>query len=322
MSKALNVEIDTNSKRKVQKMKFVFKNRNLILCFFLLVLAQMLLSQNSPYEDQDCLSCHGKPELSQITPDGNIRSLYIIEEIWTTDVHHNAAMSCVDCHRFASPYLHFREGYIDVDCARCHPEEAEEYHKNIHFEFSPVTPGKELPQCFHCHTKHAVLRHDHPSSSIHEKNLAETCGECHVEIMIGGILNGASLGKVSGHRKGDASEKFDMKVCINCHYEDAAHGAKRAYKEFCVKCHNVDSAANPLSGPTHLDSLKWKSTNRVSGGLLLLLIIGLCAYRGYAWREKIPNRFNNWLDRMKVKKPDREIEDEPQPKNENGEEGN
>jgi hypothetical protein len=288
------------------KMRSIFKKGSLFLCFLLLVLTLKTNSQNSPDPDQECLSCHGKPEASQITSDGFTRSLYVSEEVWKTDIHSNASMTCVDCHRFASPYLHFREGYEDVDCSSCHPEEAEEYQKNIHFEFSPITPGKELPQCYHCHTKHAVLRHDHPSSSIHENNLAETCGECHAEIMLEGILQGSSLGKISGHRKGDPSERFDMKVCINCHYEDAAHGAKRTYKEFCVKCHNVKAASGLLMGPTHLDSLKWKAANRASGWLFILLIIGLFAYGGYVWRSKVPAHFNSWLEKMKIKTQEKE----------------
>ncbi|MGD8536813.1 MAG: cytochrome c3 family protein, partial [Candidatus Aminicenantes bacterium] len=219
------------------------------ISFFLFV--QQPFSQSYSYPDQDCLSCHGKPDIAQITIDGKVRSLFVDPEEWNQDIHHIGRLLCVDCHTFANPYFHFREGYIDVDCARCHPEEEEEYQKNIHLTFAVPSPGKELPLCFHCHTKHYVLRHDDPSSSVHQDNIGETCGSCHAEVMVQGVLTGSSLGKISGHRKGDIAEKFDMNICINCHYEDSAHGVKRVYKDFCSRCHDIRSMANVVMGPTH-----------------------------------------------------------------------
>lgn len=257
-------------------------------------------AQSSAFSDQDCLACHGKPEISQIMHDGNLRTLYVDPEKWSQDIHHHGKLTCVDCHTNANPFLHFREGFIDVDCARCHPIEAEEYQKNIHLTFTTITPGKELPLCYHCHTKHNILRHDDPLSSVHESHVGETCGACHPEVMVKGILDGTSLGKISGHRKGDISEKFDMNVCINCHYQDSAHGAKRVYKDFCTRCHDVRSKGNLVIGPTHLNATRWAGLNFFGNGLLFLLFFASGTLLVFRSRKRIVARIASWQENMKM----------------------
>jgi len=278
------------------------------ISFFLCV--QLSFSQSYSYPDQECLSCHGKPDIAQIMSDGKVRSLFVDPEEWSQDIHHKGQLLCVDCHTFANPYFHFREGYIDVDCARCHPEEAEEYLKNIHLAFAIPSPGKELPLCFHCHTKHHVLLHDDPSSSVHEKNIGETCGSCHAEVMVKEVFAGSSLGKISGHRKGDIAEKFDMRVCINCHYEDSAHGAKRVYKDFCSRCHDVRSMANVVMGPTHLALPRFSFLNYANSSLALSFVIGIFIFLGYRSRKSIANGFKSWLGQMRIDDEEEDIQKE------------
>ena len=232
--------------------------------------------------------------------DGNLRTLYVDPEKWSQDIHHLGNLTCVDCHTNAHPLLHFREGFIDVDCARCHPIEEEEYQKNIHLTFSTITPGKELPLCYHCHTKHNILKHDDPESSVHESNVGETCRACHPEIMAKGILEGTSLGKISGHRKGDLAEKFDMNVCISCHYQDSAHGAKRVYKDFCTRCHDVQSKGNLIMGPTHLNAARWSGLNYVGNGLLFFLLLMSGSLFVLKSRKRIVSRIAAWQENMKM----------------------
>jgi len=295
-------------RRGQERPGFGMNHKKYVLIFsaLLLIASQFSLAQTPPYSDEECFFCHGKPEISQILSDGRTRSLYVDPEEWSQDIHHAGKVLCVGCHTNANPYLHFREGFIDVDCARCHPEEAEEYEKNVHLTFAAPSPGKELPLCFHCHTKHHVLRHDDPSSSVHEKNIGDTCGSCHAEVMINNLFKGRSLGKISGHRKGDLSEKFDMKVCINCHYDDSAHGAKRVFKDFCARCHDVSSMASIVMGPTHLDSQRFTWLNLINSGLLLVLVLGMGLFIIYRSREGIANNIKSWLERMKI--PEKEIE--------------
>lgn len=270
----------------------------LFISFFLCV--HQSFSQSFSFSDQECLSCHGKPNIAQIMSDGKVRPLFVDPDKWSQDIHHKGQLLCVDCHTLANPYFHFREGYIDVDCARCHPEEAEEYQKNVHLTFAVPSPGKELPLCFHCHSKHHVLRHDDPLSSVHEKNIGETCGSCHAEVMVKEVFTGSSLGKISGHRKGDISEKFDMHVCISCHYEDSAHGIKRVYKDFCSRCHDVRSMANGVMGPTHLALPRVSWFNYVNSALVLSFAIGIFMFFGYRSRKGIANRVKSWFEHMRM----------------------
>jgi len=251
------------------------------------------------YLNKDCLKCHKKPEISQTLKNGDTRSLYVDPLNWAQDIHQKSGKTCVDCHVQAVPSLHIREGFKKVDCASCHPEEEEEFTKNIHFEYRDVTPGKNLPLCYDCHTKHFVLLHDHPESSIHEKNIGRTCGICHAEVDVRGMFKGMSLGKISGHRKGDLSEKFDMNVCISCHYEDSAHGSKRPYKEYCSRCHDVRKKGDKILGPIHLNSVRWASFNYVGSGLAIFSLFGLGMFIGIRTRKKFIQKIISWINSQK-----------------------
>ncbi len=283
-------------------MHLSFWKKSHLLLLTILILSIVRLPAQSPlYSNEECLECHGKSDIFQIMADGKARSLYVNPEQWSQDIHQKSQMVCVDCHKNASPYLHFREGFIDVDCARCHPEEAEEYQKNVHFEYKPVSVSKKLPLCYDCHTKHVILNHDDPLSSINEERIGQTCGNCHAEVMVESLMMGGALGKISGHRKGDLSERFDMKVCINCHYDDAAHGAKRVYKDFCIRCHDARSPAGFVVGPTHLNSQTWSRFNFLSSGLVLFFVVGIGLFFGYRSRKGIVNGMTGWYDSMKIK---------------------
>lgn len=279
----------------------MFLKEGTILCAVLLSLFPLpAFSQSAPsFRDVDCQNCHGRATICQIQSDGRLRSLFVDPIDWSRDIHQKSGMSCVDCHTNANPAVHFREGYPDVDCARCHPEEEEEYTKNIHFEYKYLALNRVLPQCYDCHTKHGVLLHDDSESSVSENNIGETCSRCHPEVMIKGILKGSSLGKISGHRKGDLSEKFDMNVCISCHYSDSAHGRKRTYKDFCSRCHDPADKGNAFLGGTHVRSFRWTGSNLLGSALSLLLIAGLgCAF-GYNFRKNIVRGVRAWHERMK-----------------------
>ena len=114
----------------------ILKKSIFFIFLSLLIFYNYSFSQNSIYTDQDCLSCHGKSDIFQITKDGKVRSLFVDPEEWAQDIHHKGNMTCVDCHTYSNPYVHFREGVVDVDCARCHPQDAEEYPFNLCCSFS------------------------------------------------------------------------------------------------------------------------------------------------------------------------------------------
>ena len=135
--------------------------------------------------------------------------------------------------------------------------------------------------------------------------------------MVKGMLQGASLGKISGHRKGDFSERFDMEVCVNCHLEDSAHGSKQAYKDFCSRCHDYRSKASFLIGPIHLDSNKMSLLNTIGAGLIFLFLFGTSIIMGYTSRRKIAAKIKDWHESMKLEEktaaePDKSVNNSEQ----------
>ncbi len=280
------------------------KNNERIRGFILFILFVLSIHPSSlqsldGYLNKDCLKCHEKPEISQTLSNGHTRSIHVDPLGWSQDIHQKKGMTCVDCHVQATPSFHLREGFKKANCASCHPEEEEEFTKNIHFEYRNVTPEKTLPLCYDCHTKHFVLLRDNPESSIHETNIGKTCGTCHAEVNVKGIFKGSSLGKISGHRKGDLSEKFDMNVCISCHYEDSAHGPKRAYKEYCSRCHDVRKKVDGILGPIHLDSARWAKFNYVGSSLAIFSLLGLGVFYGVRTRKKYIEKISAWVNTKK-----------------------
>jgi hypothetical protein len=236
-------------------------------------------------------------------------------ELWALDVHQIGQLLCVDCHTQAKPTVHFREGFKDVDCAKCHPEQAEEYLKNVHFDSTPLSPERELPLCYNCHTKHHILHHENPSASIHENNIEKTCRECHPGVLMKGLHKGSSIGKISGHRKGDISEKFDMAICIQCH--NPAHGSNTVYNDSCTRCHDPKQKENIAIGPTHLNSEKWMGFNSIGRDLALFLILGTFVYLGYKSRGGIGKRISDWHESMKLLDEKKEIREEETHRDEN-----
>lgn len=117
--------------------------------------------------------------------------------------------------------------------------------------------------------------------------------------MVKELFKGSSIGKISGHRKGDISEKFDMAICIQCH--NPSHGSGTVYKDFCTRCHDPNKKANIAMGPTHLNSTKWIGYNSLGGGLALFLILGTFVYLGYRSRERLGKTVKDWHDSMKVR---------------------
>ncbi|MBK6849388.1 MAG: cytochrome c3 family protein [Proteobacteria bacterium] len=105
--------------------------------------------------------------------------------------------SCVDCHRGHEIY---RPGdpraavfatRVTDDCAKCHADATLIRRFNLpgnvveSFQLSyHGLAGREgdvrVANCATCHEFHAVYRATDPRSSIHPRNLAKTCGKCHL----------------------------------------------------------------------------------------------------------------------------------------------
>lgn len=222
-----------------------FRKRNLSCIAKNLIFTLCLGSPAFAIQDQDCLECHRDTTLKKMLATGDLSALFVDPGEWEKDVHHKNGIKCTECHRGLTPFLHPKEGCRKVTCDRCHPEQSEENQLNLHNRFIGMT-NRSLPECYDCHTKHAIKTKKNPSSPITGVNIGKTCCTCHEEITPRRLATLFPTYLILGHRKCDMSEKFDLKVCINCHGY-AGHGVWTGYPEYCVNCHNPQKRAGFLS---------------------------------------------------------------------------
>jgi len=126
---------------------------------------------------QDCLLCHGKPDLS-MTRDGKKISLFVDEQQYAASTHGRVA--CAQCHSEVRASLKRPcEPIVSkVDCAACHAAVVDVYktsiHGTLHAKGDPDAPG-----CLDCHDKHATKSKRMPSSPTFARNVPDLCGRCH-----------------------------------------------------------------------------------------------------------------------------------------------
>lgn len=221
-----------------RKLTLFFVAENLLFMLFLGATAFAV-------QDLDCLECHRDAKLRQMLATGELRALFVDPEEWEKDVHHKKGIKCIECHIGMTPFLHPKEGCRRVACDRCHPIQSEENQLNLHNRFGRMT-NRPLPECYDCHTKHAVKTKSDPNFTMNGKKIGKTCCSCHGEMTPQRLITLSPAYLILGHRKCDISEKFDLKVCINCH-GDASHGIWIGYPDYCVTCHNSKKRAGFLS---------------------------------------------------------------------------
>jgi cytochrome b subunit of formate dehydrogenase len=176
--------------------------------------------------NQDCLTCHGKPDLTMVR-DGETIPLHVDEEAFNVSMH--AGTACAQCHTEASAArTRPCETLVStVDCSICHADVTTEFAGGIHgrllAEGDPDAPG-----CLDCHEKHATADDGHPASSTFPRNVPELCARCHragekaairIEADVADIVNSYVM---SIHGKGLLESGLVVTAtCSNCH---TAHG--------------------------------------------------------------------------------------------------
>ncbi|MBV5348556.1 hypothetical protein JZU61_02685, partial [bacterium] len=162
---------------------------------------------------------------------------------------------CTDCHGThlvkykkdeSSPVY---RASIPKLCGECHKtggkavEGTNLKEKDAFHDYSQSVHGRSLSEkgllsaavCTDCHTSHFELKESDPRSSVHPKNVAATCGNCHK-----GIYN-EYIASDHAYRE----EKGDVKypTCATCH---TAHNMSEVHKDQfmgeittqCGKCHS------------------------------------------------------------------------------------
>ena len=153
---------------------FTTLQRLILLLFFVFMQATFALSQSN----DDCLMCHGDPELvSERT--GKVRSMFVNPEVIENSVH--KMVDCAACHADAntSDFPH-AEDLTDVNCGDCHDKADEDFYRGIHGQALKLNE-KYAPTCKECHGEHTILPPSDPKSLTYKMNIPVLCGKCHKE---------------------------------------------------------------------------------------------------------------------------------------------
>jgi hypothetical protein len=208
-------------------------------------------------DNNNCLSCHGDPSLTDdlITrqrPDGTPISLYVDPHGLSYSVHR--FNDCTTCHT-SKPHdveTPLTKLSLAEKCGSCHEYQFGQYINSVHG--APQVNGNSDPAtCTDCHSAtsdpHNVVRVLDPAASTYPKNIAQTCAKCHddPELMAKygvveqvydsymGSFHGESM-RLSG--ESTALKQLDSATCVNC------HGS-----------HNVSSVADPDSPVAGMENL-------------------------------------------------------------------
>jgi hypothetical protein len=263
-----------------------------VLPFFLFIFFWAIPAQAA--ENADCLNCHKNSRLSKGKKDGSLLSLYVNEEAFKASVHGAAGMGCTDCHQEAKPNVHPAEGFTPVGCASCHPDQVEAYKKTTH-GMVWESGDERAPMCQDCHTSHYIRKINDPQSPVQASRLPEACVKCHEQAKIPeGFLTALATYRVTGHRKVNLGDRYEMKRCVNCHPENVGHPQKPGPPPSCVKCHDRSVSTPLLLGPIHLkmsfseQPIPYLLRILYGAGLFFVVIgiIGIFAYRFYLRKKK------------------------------------
>jgi hypothetical protein len=216
----------------------------------------------------DCGQCHrqgAKGSTRQIT----------IEEFQGSV--HGPIITCQDCHTGIQDETHaVVKGSGKVDCGGCHVQ------KNNHGASSPLG---QRPQCFSCHTIHAIRKKDDPRASIYPANLKNTCKGCHPsECGERDYLSLLPSLKIASHPKQDLSQRYSKDNCLGCHQGHGAHGDTTVLNhQTCYLCHFSQAGRLPLVGYIHPRADREKYPSVFAAAIIdQLFFLGLVGW-GFLW---------------------------------------
>jgi hypothetical protein len=205
-----------------------------------------------------CVTCHSALQGKLAEP----------AKLFSSDVHHDAGLSCADCHGgdpqalsmdAMSPAKGFRgaprKAQIPEFCGRCHsnPSYMRHYNPSLRTdqlsEYLTSVHGKRLKQgdtkvavCVDCHSVHDIRAVTDPRAPVFPTNVANTCAKCHAnaEYMKGYKIptNQFASYEKSVHAAALAGGDTSAPTCTTCH---GNHGATppgvSSVANVCGTCH-------------------------------------------------------------------------------------
>ena len=187
-----------------------------------LLLPALLAPRLRAQDNQVCFECHNDPGMVDSKGD----TLYVDSERFTASVHAQNGVECVGCHldlagREDWPHP---ERLNKVDCALCHAEAFELWHKSVHGLPAEEKGDLDAASCSDCHGEHYIAAVSDPGSPVYPTNLPFDCLKCHGDPKLAGKHEGMGRSEVVqaylGSVHGQALEKSGLIIsatCASCH---------------------------------------------------------------------------------------------------------
>jgi hypothetical protein len=204
-------------------------------------------------DNQECLACHSRPELTYQFPSGQEWSLYVDPDQYRGSIHAQEEMVCTDCHTEITTYPHppleassirFYQLEQYQTCRQCHDDVYSQALDSIHA--SEIAAGNwDAAICTDCHSAH----YTHPAGEPRTR-IPETCSQCHSTIY------NEYLESVHGQALVDENNT-DVPTCIDCHgvhtQEDPRTTSFRLNSpKLCATCHADESLMEKYDISTHV----------------------------------------------------------------------
>ena len=128
--------------------------------------------------NQDCLRCHGKPELATMRGTQTVSLFANTDELARS---RHAKIACIQCHTGGDPANSERPCKpitAKVDCSICHAETVEQYRESRHGQLS-ASGSPDAPVCRDCHSPHGTLGKNDSNSPTFSRNVPALCAGCH-----------------------------------------------------------------------------------------------------------------------------------------------
>lgn len=200
--------------------------------------------QDSPPDNQYCLSCHSKPGMIKVLPSGEQLYLSIDADAFTASVHAHSDINCVACHTTISKFPHPEKTFTDLrdytlsyqnTCMACHEDQVKP--DGMH-QRQLASGNKNAPTCADCHNPHTQpkLKNDKGEVVFIEKaKIAQTCARCHSTIYneyATSVHGAAAIGE----------NNPDVPVCTTCHgvheiSDPTTNKFRLASPKLCADCH-------------------------------------------------------------------------------------
>ncbi len=204
------------------------------LWFILGVILSAMTVWGAPPKNEECLLCHGQPDLEAQTPRGKGLKLHVSPEALKGTAHET--LNCVDCHTGARSFddIPHWTSPPKPACGDCHTDELASYLKSDIHGKGFGENNSRAPYCNGCHSGHRILPLTSPESAMSRQNQPATCGACH---------GSEKLNLEEGITKRNLITRYQSSV----HWQAILTGKTGATCTDCHGFHSIQPSASPTS---------------------------------------------------------------------------